>query len=176
MATKKSFSAQNFVAIMAAIMSVCALGVSLMQTYYQHKYLHASSWPHLQTEINTKQNPDPNQNTIDVIVTNKGVGPAIIESVEYEYLGKKSNDVVKLVESILGSFPTGGYKPLNAEDVIAQSENVNHLFVKGVACAKMGEAIQKIKITIVYKSIHDERWRFEAAADIPNGHRTTKLE
>jgi hypothetical protein len=173
---KKPFSSQTFVAVMATVVSICALGVSVMQTYYQHKYLHASSWPHIQTKVNFySSSKDSSQNTVHVIVTNKGVGPAIIESASYEYAGQKFDSIVKLTNYILGEFPIGGYKTLEAEEVIAQNEDVDHLYIKGVASDKMSKAIPNIKITIFYRSIHGERWKYEASAQMIHGNLTTKL-
>ncbi len=110
----KHISNQAIFTTMATIVSVCALGVSLMQTHYQHKYLHAAAWPHLQAEahrVEGKDN-DSTKNVMTVNLMNKGVGPAILESVTYQYKGKKIDNLETLVRAVVGNKFSGGYKTL----------------------------------------------------------------
>lgn len=98
----KTISNQAILATMATIVSVCALVVSLTQTYYQHKYLHAAVWPHLQATAHRNEDKDTTKSSLIIILMNKGVGPAIIESVSYSYKGKKIDSIEALIHAIVG--------------------------------------------------------------------------
>jgi hypothetical protein len=155
----KHISNQAILATMATIVSTCALVVSLMQTYYQHKYLHAAAWPHLQMEPYRSERQDSTKNSMTVKLYNKGVGPAIIESVTYQY------------NSYQGSFQT-----LLLGGVIAQNEEIVHASIEGATSSRLfSEAIPDIKTRIVYSSVHDQRWEYLTGSEYADGQKTNKL-
>ena len=178
----KTISNQAILATMATIVSVCALGVSLMQTYYQHKYLHAAAWPHLQIEPFRTENKDSTKNIMEVRLYNKGVGPAIIESVIYQYKGKTYNNVQKLVVDIIEEGSNGrikyqaSFQTLILGGVIAQNEEIVHASIQGASPSRLfNEAIPKIKTRIVYSSVHDQKWEYLTGSEYANGSITNKL-
>lgn len=179
----KTISNQAILATMATIVSICALGVSLMQTYYQHKYLHAAAWAHLQIEpFRTEINKDSTKDITEIKLYNKGVGPAIIESVTYQYKGKTYNSVQKLVEYIIMEGSKGkvqyqaSFQELISGGVIAQNEEIIHASIQGASSSRLfNEAIPKIKTRIVYSSVHDQKWEYLYDPHLPNGSITNKL-
>jgi hypothetical protein len=178
----KTISNQAIFTTMATIVSVCALGVSLMQTYYQHKYLHAAAWPHLQMEPFRMEGKDSTKNIMEIRLYNKGVGPAIIESVTYQYKGKTYNNVQKLVIDIIGEGSSrkvqyqGSFQTLLLGSVIAQNEEIVHASIEGATSSRLfNKAIPKIKTRIVYSSVHDLRWEYLTGSQYPDGQKTNKL-
>ncbi len=174
---KLPFSSQTFLAIMATTVSICALVVSVMQTYYQHRYLHASSWPHIQIDANRFESGDSTKNYVLIKVTNKGIGPAIIESVVYEFKGKKFDSIDELTNTVLNkSSFKGGMQPLSAGVVIGQNEEIEHLKVMGAREYRQLLAnLVNIKMTVIYQSVHGERWEYIGDASLPNGRSSKKL-
>ena len=171
----KTTSNQAIFTTMATVVSVCALGVSLMQTYYQHKYLHAAAWPHLQLTTNRYEDKDSTKCVTTVKLMNKGVGPAILESVSYQYKGKKIDDIDTLVQSVVGKKFGGSYKSIVEGDVIAQNEGFDLISIIGVKARVFSENIIYIKIRIVYSSVHDQKWEYLYDPELPNGSITKKL-
>ena len=173
----KTISNQAILATMATIVSVCALVVSLMQTYYQHKYLHAAAWPHLQMEPHRMESKDSTKNSMTIKLYNKGVGPAIIESVTYQYKGKTYNNIQKLVVDIIGeSNYQGSFQTLLLGGVIAQNEEMIHASVQGATSSRLfSEALQDIKTRVIYSSVHEQRWEYLTGSEYLGGQQTNKL-
>jgi hypothetical protein len=178
----KTISNQAILATMATIVSVCALVVSLMQTYYQHKYLHAAAWPHLQFEPFRTEAKDTTKNIMEVRLYNKGVGPAIIESVSYQYKGKIYKNIQKLVLYIIEEGSSGkvqyqgSFQALILGGVIAQNEEIVHASIQGATSSRLfNEALPKIKTRIVYSSVHEQRWEYLTSSEYADGQKTNKL-
>ena len=171
------FSSESIVATMATFVGICALIVSIMQTHYQRKYLLASAWPHLQITPYREEQKDSTKNMTTVKLMNKGIGPAIIESVSYQYEDKKVENLEALIQIIIGKKFTGSYKSLTVDEVIAQNEEFIHVGIIGARESRIfNEALAKIKMNIVYKSVHDERWEYIIDYTLPNGSKTIKLD
>ena len=172
----KHISNQAILATMATIVSVCALAVSLMQTYYQHKYLHAAAWPHLQATAHFNEEADSTKSSLIIKLMNKGVGPAIIESVTYTYKGKKINSVEDLIHTIIGKKFSGEYKSIGNGQVMAQNEEFNHIGIMSMKSAKLfRNGLNFVKMRIVYSSVHDQKWEYIYDPELPNGSITNKL-
>lgn len=172
------FSSESIVATMASFVGICALIVSITQTHYQRKYLFSSAWPHLQVAPYRHENSkDSTKNTITVKLMNKGIGPAIVESVSYEYKGKQYQQLAKLIEAVVGKEFSGSYKTISVDEVIAQNEEFDHISIIGARESRIfNEELVNIRLKIIYKSVHDERWEYISDATIPNGSKTTKLD
>jgi hypothetical protein len=177
MKPEKRFSTQTIVATMATIVSVCALVVSVMQTYYQHKYLHAAAWPHIQLDESVMGNIDSTKNSVSIKFMNKGVGPAIVESMTFQYKGKQYGNIGELSKEIIGdNNHMGSFKKVSIGEVIAQNEVFDLIYIQGAAASRLlSAAIPQIKTRIVYASVHDEKWEFLTGAEFPDGYKTNKL-
>jgi hypothetical protein len=173
----KHISNQAIFTTMATIVSVCALVVSVMQTYYQHKYLHAAAWPHLQISVDRETSvKDSTKNTTIVKLMNKGVGPAIIDSVAYFYKGKTYKSMTDVSKEIVGVGFLGSFHNITNGEVIAQNEEIINISVKGAKKAEMlSEAASMMKIKIIYSSVHDSKWELISDPELPDGSKTTKL-
>lgn len=171
----KTISNQAILATMATIVSICALGVSLMQTYYQHKYLHAAAWAHLQATANRYEDKDFNKCETTVKLMNKGVGPAILESVSYRYKGKEIESIEDLVHATVGKKFGGSYKGIGPGNVIAQNEEFDLVSITGGRAKVFAENLIYVKMRIVYSSVHDQKWEYIYDPELPNGSITNKL-
>jgi hypothetical protein len=173
----KHISNQAIFTTMATIVSVCALGVSLMQTYYQHKYLHAAAWPHLEMSMDRETSiKDSTKNTTTLRLMNKGVGPAIIDSISYFYKGKSYKSMTDVSKEIVGIGFLGSFRNITNGQVIAQNDEIVNISVKGAKKADMmSEAANIMKIKIIYSSVHDSKWQLIFDPELPEGQKTTKL-
>jgi hypothetical protein len=171
----KTISNQAIITTMATIVSICALVVSLMQTYYQHKYLHAAAWPHLQATANRYEDKDSTKCVTTVKLMNKGVGPAIIESVSYEYKGTKMDNIEALIHTIVGKKFGGSYKSVGSGGVIAQNEEFDLVSIAGGRARVFTKNLVYVKMKIVYSSVHDQKWEYIYDPELPNGSITNKL-
>jgi hypothetical protein len=171
------FSSESIVAAMATFVGICALIVSIMQTHYQRKYLFSSAWPHLQVAPFREEQKDSTKNVTTIKLMNKGIGPAIIESVSYQYKGTEYEQLPKLIEAIVGKKFAGSYKTLSVDEVIAQNEEIIHVSLIGARESRVFiEQMDNIKMKIIYKSVHDEHWEYLVDYTIQNGSKTTKLD
>lgn len=171
-------SNQAIFTTMATVVSVCALGVSLMQTYYQHKYLHAAAWAHLQASVNRyEDSKDSSKCSTTVKLMNKGVGPAIVESVEYKYKGKKVDNIDVLIHKMVGDKirDNYSYKGISLGEVIAQNEEFDFVSINGGRAKVFAEQLIHVKMRIVYSSVHDQKWEYIYDPEIPQGSITNKL-
>ena len=171
----KTISNQAILATMATIVSVCALGVSLMQTYYQHKYLHAAAWAHLQASAHRNEDIDSSKSSTTIKLMNKGVGPAIIESIDYQFKGKKIEGIEILIKSIVGREFSGGYKDVGPGEVIAQNEEFDLVSITKGKAKVFAENLIYLKVKIIYTSVHDQKWEYIYDPELPNGSITNKL-
>ncbi len=171
----KHISNQAIFTTMATIVSICALAVSLMQTYYQHKYLHAAAWPHLQANANRYEDKDSTKCSFTVKLMNKGIGPAIIESIDYQYKGKNMDGIEPLIHLMIGKKFGGSYKGIGPGEVIAQNEEFDLVSIVGGKAKGFTENIVYVRMRIVYSSVHDQKWEYIYDAELPNGSKTTKL-
>jgi hypothetical protein len=171
------FSSESIVATMAAFVGICALIVSITQTHYQRKYLYASAWPHLQIANFREEQKDSTKNMTTVKLMNKGIGPAIVESVSYQYKGKDIESLEELIVAVVGKMYSGSYKSLTIDEVIASNEEIIHVsLIEARASRILNKELPNIKMKIKYKSVHDEHWEYVVDHSLPNGSKTVKLE
>ena len=87
------------------------------------------------------------------------------------------NIVTANSQVIIGKKFTGSYKSFTVEEVIAQNEGFDHVSVTGAKESRIfNEELVNIKMKIIYKSVHDERWEYFVDYTLPNGSKTTKLD
>jgi hypothetical protein len=171
----KTISNQAIFTTMATIVSTCALVVSLMQTYYQHKYLHAAAWPHIQATANRYEDKDSTKCSISIKLMNKGVGPSIVESVSYQYKGKNVDNIEALIHKTIGKKFGGSYKGVGKGEVIAQNEEFDLVSIIGGKAKLFTENLIYVKMKIVYSSVHDQKWEYIYDPELPEGSVTNKL-
>jgi hypothetical protein len=172
----KTISNQAIFTTMATVVSSCALVVSLMQTYYQHKYLHAAAWPHLQLESLREEMDDSSKNRMTIKILNKGVGPAIVESVEYKYKNKKVANLNELIFIIVGKKFLGSSQSIETGKVIAQNDEIIHVsFIGAANSKKFQNALPEIEMRVIYSSVHEQMWELIYSSKIEGGTKTNKL-
>lgn len=101
---RKPFSIETIIAIAATITSVCALVVAVYQTRLTREQQLNSVWPY----VLISESVDMNQQ-LTIVVTNSGIGPAIIDDVRIVYKGKEYVSPVALTKAISKELGRGEY-------------------------------------------------------------------
>ncbi len=163
MAFWKRLTSEKILAVMATVVSVCALVVSVFQVQSERKQQYASVWPSLSISIITNLKSDSTENTLAVLVSNKGVGPAIVNEIQLWYKEQPCKDEEALIDKVVGSAyeENGAINQIWKEKVIASNEEFEWMKVGGYAATKkFREAIKagEIQAVIRYSSVYGEKW------------------
>lgn len=157
---------QMIIAFSVALISLCALAVSIFQAKVMREQQHlmmeqtkAAVWPHL--EILIGSSPAPKGLLHNISINNKGVGPAIIERVSIELEGKPQKSWKKIFEFVTQEKRPfkHGFAKVN-DRVLTPNEEVLALVASNdsVLSKKLYEFGSKIKIRICYRSVFGDYW------------------
>ncbi len=148
---------------MAILVGVCALVVSVFQMQSERKQQYASVWPSLSIMTRTQLEDDSTKNEMMLMVSNKGVGPAIVENVELWYKNHPCKDESELSEKITGEHwqRAGAISQIWQGRVIASNEEFDWIKVSGYELTGKFQTALKagdIRATIRFASVYGERW------------------
>ena len=147
---------QSLGTALAIIISLVAMFISLYEATIMKSQQSAMVWPYL----DLSQKYDNDGFTIEV--SNKGTGPAIINSVQVDYNGHPVENIDVLMDS-LNPNRTFGY------DILRNSSIGNQVFMSGEERIVFGlpyndetrivqSNLDKIRVRIGYKSVLEEYW------------------
>ena len=112
----------NFATVVAVILSTVAIVVSLLEVSAMRDHQRASVWPYL----SVKQSYFNNR--FSLTIENKGVGPALLETVDWRFDGEPITDLDQLILDTVGeelAFSYETYQVSNPdEDVLAAGDVV----------------------------------------------------
>lgn len=151
-------------AIMATVVSVCALVVSVYQTVLMRQQQNASVWPKLVIS-NAYIAKAGDQSFYRLSVRNVGICPAIIHRVSIEFNGNRYPTMSEYAKAVLRAHQATdslGYDSpdLLREYVIPQNEQIV-LFntYKSHLANYFIDNINQFKMTIEYESVYGQRWK-----------------
>ena len=157
---KKPISRDTIIAIAATITSVCALIVTVYQTKLTREQQLNSVWPYLIIYDVVDENQQAS-----LMVSNYGIGPAIIDSVRVTYKERSYSSPVDVVKAISKGLNRGEYgmqwfqTSLSKGSVIPQGQTSNWIIVNNPADnAIFRKELSEIKAYIYYHSIYEEHW------------------
>ena len=159
---KRSRYFDYIVSMSAVLISVCAFSVSYYQTQFLKKQteimqeqMHASVWPRLFITKNI------GNNSLELIVQNDGVGPAIVKSVEFCVDGIPCNDwtdvlskLIKVKDSLVmeRSFINNRTIPQGNQIRMIRITNKEHIKL-------ILDNYNRISLEICYSSIYKKHWK-----------------
>ncbi len=163
MASSRVDRLQSMGTIMALIISIIAMVTSIYEANIMKSQQKSMVWPYLSI---TQQY---NSEGFGIRVTNKGTGPAIVTSVQFDYDGIPIENVDALMDS-LNPERTFGY------DIMRNSTIGNHVFTSGEEMMLFGlpyndetrivlKNISKVRMRVGYKSVLDEYWYYDSEND-----------
>jgi hypothetical protein len=164
---RKGIKYEVVIAIAATIISVCALGTTLYQTYILKQQQHAAVWPRLNLYHSYVLEAD--KPFYRLSLRNVGVGPAIVRKVTIQYQNETFKSLAQLTgyiasQHVLSDSATTGYmdySDLKPEMVIPQQEKIDLLqvnqqsYLSHLIKAMTGE---QMKITVQYESLYGQAW------------------
>lgn len=166
---RKSFNI-NTIALITSLVTVIFLMVQIRlmsrQTQVFINQAKNSSWPRLSVTMHRGFTSDGLVKFLKLNIANKGVGPGIIEDINFAYKGLEFNTwwdfygIIKVPDSITrGHRDAGIYKGF----VLSPNETFNMVDWSGnkELSSFIHERIDDVKLKIKFKSIYDDVWILE---------------
>ena len=153
----------NFATVVAVILSTVAIVVSLLEVSAMRDHQRASVWPYL----SVKQSYFNNR--FSLTIENKGVGPALLETVDWRFDGEPITDLDQLILDTVGEELTFSYDTYRtsdpSNDVLARGEVATAFDVpiRDDTLAFLRGVNDRVTLSACYCSIHGDCW--EAALD-----------
>ena len=161
-------SQQAPLAIMATVVSTCALCVSFYQAHLARLQQFASVWPYV--SVGGHNSSNGNQQAWGITVANNGLGPAIVEGVTVRFKDNNMSfqtmiDTFVAQYSRIDSLRDLNYAVSSVEKgvVIPAGEKIEWLSVNLIYHNQprnkiIFEHLQQIELTVRYKSLYGEVW------------------
>ncbi|MEN7343816.1 MAG: hypothetical protein AAAFM81_12775 [Pseudomonadota bacterium] len=149
----------------AVALSIAALFISIIEVSSERAQQRASVWPHIQISESYSEAG------FRVVLTNKGVGPALLGELTLLHDGQPVADIDQLIIDTIGAenaFSYDRYSMSNpGNSVVAPGESIN-LF--GVGWDDSSRQLirawnGRIDIATCYCSIHEDCWQASLAED-----------
>jgi hypothetical protein len=168
---RKKLKPDFIVAMLAVIIGLSTMFVYIYQARIMSRQMHATVWPYIEANFSysTGQNP-----SVSIIVTNKGVGPAIVKSAYIILDDQKYSDSQARIDSLALKL-TGisglldSYTNLTTR-VISPGEEIKFIGVtdslKALTLIKSLSG-HRIRTEICYCSVFEDCWKVESAKVTP---------
>ncbi|OEK00508.1 hypothetical protein BFP97_02835 [Roseivirga sp. 4D4] len=155
---KTKIKTEAFAAVTAIIVSACALGVSFYEVRIMRAQQKSMVWPH----VLMGQQYDGDGFALEAY--NKGVGPAMVESLKLWVDNKPMNSLNQVLDTILGEghgIDWNNYSIHNVNGNVLESgyELPMVRFSWNDQTRKLQKRLGRIRIEMIYKSIYDDCWK-----------------
>ncbi|MCB2112012.1 MAG: hypothetical protein KDD85_00525 [Parvularculaceae bacterium] len=158
---------QTVIAVTGFFIGVIALYAALNEADAVRKQLQASVWPHLRvTDIN---HGVPGEEKFDIIVSNRGIGPAVVKSVAVTVDGEEKVDWFEVVQTVAGKERFGLSNINIGGAVIAPTEDIVMVSLDSkFATSEITRAFRDLtrsgraNLRICYCSVFDDCWTHDA--------------
>jgi hypothetical protein len=147
----------RIMSVSAIIAAIAAVLVAVYETRINREYQRISVWPRLQ-QSNSFVPGEPYLRT----VSNVGVGPALIRSVQVSVDGVPRRRWGEIIRSLVGKpVPGHVYSSLNAGAVVLPSKDITVLRIPAGEEARLFAEqtdTARLSIQICYSSLYGESW------------------
>lgn len=147
----------NWGAFAAIFISCCALLVSIYQSIILRNQQYATVWPYIEPHV------EYSNHSFELLIQNKGTGPAIIKNVEMVLDGKPVKDYQQFIQALLrqDKFTAMSISaPTNS--VLSAGEKVQFLSASlpdSLLIANI-DFHDRVQLTVCYCSIFGDCWRY----------------
>lgn len=150
-------------AVIAALVGLIALLVSGYTAYLQRQQVRAQVWPYLEPAISSSKRK--------VILFNKGVGPAIIESVKVLVDGKPQRNWLRVFAALRLDYDHHiPYSTINGV-VVSPNDHIDQLvFPTSEDFKRYANQAQRVHLELCYCSSLGECWSYADAAAPGEAH------
>jgi hypothetical protein len=155
--------------VCAMVVSVVSLFVALHHGETMEKMVEASTWPYVDFS-RSSSTPDA-QPRADLMMTNSGVGPARLETVEVFYKGQSLASREALIEAVVGGdVPVKSVNSIVADRVLPAGGKI--VFLSAVPDGSPGfsalrSRLDDISARICFCSVLEECWRRDSRQPKP---------
>ncbi|MEM6639113.1 MAG: hypothetical protein AAF610_04350 [Pseudomonadota bacterium] len=147
----------SLIAATAIVLSLCALGVSVLEVSSIRSEQRVGVWPYI--DLSAGYNSDG----FSVTATNKGIGPARVRSMQMTLDGEPVTSLDQMILDVVGpelAFSYDVYRANNPTNSVLSPDEEAVLF--GVpwtpATRALTEQISRFSATLCYCSVYDECW------------------
>jgi hypothetical protein len=154
--------------VSVVVISIISLMLAAENGQAMKRLVAANSWPFVLTSVsNSDENGDK---FLNLVMQNKGVGPAKIESLEVFYAGKSVPDARTLLHTILGPSADGQKIPYKSSTVVGNVLSAKEIdafltvsdkSIPPDELRKLSESTANIDTITCYCSVFDECWRLD---------------
>ena len=152
----RTVSSEMLIAVFAIIISVSTLVVYIYQSNLMKQQQKMSVWPHL------TYGPSWGADYLNVILINRGIGPAIIENVNIEFDGQTLEGIHQIMDMIPDSLKsTFNYSSIWPGMVVMSGEDIEMLRIREpntVSYLMNAITDNRILIQICYRSVYGDTW------------------
>ena len=156
----------RIMSVSAIVAAIAAVLVAAYEARINREYQRISVWPRIQ-----QSNSFAGADTYQRIVSNVGVGPALIRSVQVNVDGVARRNWSDVIHALIGKPAPGHiYSALHAGYVVLPNKDMTVLKIPpGEDAQKFWEQTQtpRLSIRICYSSLFDECWVSDSLADQP---------
>ena len=148
----------NYATVGAVILSVVAIAVSLLEVSAMRDQQRASVWPYLSVQQSYLGD------RFSMTIENKGVGPALIEQVDWRHNGEEITNLDQLILDTVGpelAFSYDTYRTSDpSNDVLAPGEEaiVFAVPIRDDTLAFLRGVNSRVTLEACYCSIHGDCW------------------
>lgn len=151
--------------VSVVVISIISLLLAMENGTAMKRLVAANSWPFV--NIGVSNGDEAGNKLLDLLIQNKGVGPAKIETMEVFYKGKPMPDTRALIHTILGPGADGIHVPYINQtivgDVLSSKESTNFVEVKDKSIDpayldRLSQEAGNIGFKTCYCSVFDECW------------------
>jgi hypothetical protein len=164
---RKGIKYEVVIAIAATIISVCALGTTLYQTYILKQQQHAAVWPRLNLYHSYVLEAD--KPFYRLSLRNVGVGPAIVRKVTIQYQNQLFKDLAQFSQYVASQHTLADsaeigytdYATLEPDMVIPQQDKLELLQLNQEPhLPYLVDALKskELKVTVQYESLYGQSW------------------
>lgn len=155
---KTKIKTEAFAAITAIIVSACALGVSFYEVRIMRSHQKSTVWPYIQLG----QQYSGEGFALEAI--NKGVGPAMVQSLKVWVDRKPVNSLNQVLDSLVGEghgIDWNNYSINNVNGNVLESGYHKPMvkFKWNEKTRELQSRLSRIDIEMIYKSIYDDCWK-----------------
>jgi len=155
----------RIMSVCAIIAALAAVVVSAYEARINREYQRISVWPRLQ-QANSFLPDAPYQR----VISNVGIGPALIQSVEINVDGVKCRTWGEVIKKMIGKPSTEVYSSFHAGSVLLPGKEIIVLKIPAGDDAKnFWEQTQgnRLSIRICYASLYQQYWMSDSLAEQP---------
>lgn len=156
---KKSFKFPSFQvasSILAITLSLLAVYVSWRQLRIYENQLKSSVWPYLEMRYVQRDN------IFKIVLSNQGVGPAVIKSSSFIIEGKTYNSLGDFAKHALKGAQELDLSYTGISNVVAANQSIELISIKtdSAAIESISKKFVLDDFSIIYTSIYDECWEY----------------